>query len=179
MELTQEALKKVLHYAPDTGVFTRVKPNGCTQVGHKRANVGLFIKVHGVQYPAGRLAVLYMTGESPGKDRVRYIDGDVFNTKYANLEVITATHSCRTNGVQKNNKSGVRGVHRCNRTDAWRVSICHERKRMHIGYFKEISDAAKARWDAEVQYNYPDCYSTSSAFNYIRNSRELYVQNKI
>jgi len=51
--------------------------------------------------------------------------------------------------IQKNNKSGIRGV--CWRSDIsrWRVSITFQKNRYNLGNFKVIEDAAKIRKQAE------------------------------
>ena len=36
-----------------------------------------------------------------------------------------------------------------------------------IGYFENLDLAAMARWEAEKEYGYPNCYSESSAFKYL------------
>lgn len=41
-------------------------------------------------------------------------------------------------------------------------------KKEMCGNYGEKPDAAKARWEAEVKYNWPNCCSTSSAYLYIQ-----------
>ena len=64
--LTQDELKKVMHYSPETGEFTRrfkngkVKRVGTVGVDHQRV-----IKVKGKMYQAKKLAWLYCYGVYP------------------------------------------------------------------------------------------------------------------
>ncbi len=64
--LTQERLKELLHYCPETGVFTHISPRSGIRVGEvagtksKTCYVGL--KIDGKIHKAHRLAFLYMTG---------------------------------------------------------------------------------------------------------------------
>lgn len=76
MELTQERLKELLHYDPDTGVFTwlaKADPvKSRTVIGSVAGYFGSggekLIAFDGVAHRADRLAFLYMTGK-----HVKYI----------------------------------------------------------------------------------------------------------
>ena len=70
--LTQERLKEVLHYDPETGIFMwLVAPNGRIRVGMEAGSSHdgyIGIKVDRILYKAHRLAWFYMTGEWPAND---------------------------------------------------------------------------------------------------------------
>ena len=53
----------------------------------------------------------------------------------------------------KNNKSGVKGVSWASREKKWLATIYRKGKLYHLGYFDLITDAAKAREEAEIKYN--------------------------
>ncbi|MFA5898328.1 MAG: hypothetical protein WC829_04365 [Hyphomicrobium sp.] len=87
--LTQERLKDLLHYDPQTGLFLwrkqrmgRMKPGD--EAGTLNADGLVMICIDSRLYTAGRLAVFYMTGEWP-KGRVRYKDGDKQNLRFKNM----------------------------------------------------------------------------------------------
>jgi len=87
--LTQETLKELLHYQPDTGTFTWLKQRGAMGVGSIAGNWKddgrVHIKVLQINYLAARLAYLYMKGQFP-KAYVHHKNGDLSDIKWSNLE---------------------------------------------------------------------------------------------
>ena len=47
-------------------------------------------------------------------------------------------------GAQSNSVSGVRGVSWCPKKLRWRASAVHARKTYHVGYFRDLEEAAEA-----------------------------------
>jgi len=92
LRITQEELKKLLSYNPDTGVFTWIKSTS------KRIKVGAvagsdcdgstLIVINKKKYQANRLAWLYMTGEWPAYD-VKYVNGMKDDVRWSNLKMGT------------------------------------------------------------------------------------------
>jgi len=172
-KLTQTRLKKLLHYDPDTGIFTwlvvdskRVKAGDIA--GYINSKGYRRIKVDYRGHNASRLAWLYMKGYFP-EHEVDHEDRIKCNNKWKNLRHVT--HSCNMKNVdiKSNNKSGVVGVYWNRRDQRWQASIKTAGKSKHLGSHIDFIEAVKARWKAEVEHGYPDCNSTSSAFNYLQN----------
>jgi len=86
-QLTQKYLKTALDYNPDTGIFIWLKNRSGKLINTRAGNVsssGLtMICVQSEKINAGRLAMLYMTGNLP--DHVGFHDKKQSNTKYNNL----------------------------------------------------------------------------------------------
>ena len=86
--ITAALLREYIHYDPDTGVFTRIKPHQGARLGpvklwvHSDGYVR-FISARRNLY-AHRMAWLYTTGEYP-VNLVDHIDGDRTNNRWANL----------------------------------------------------------------------------------------------
>lgn len=173
MKLTQERLKELLGYDPETGVFTwkvdtvkhKIKGNlaGCLNkdTGYIQISIG------NKSFLAHRLAFLYMEGYLP-ENGVDHIDRDRSNNKWNNLREVSQSCNMRNRLVLKNNKSGVAGVCWHKRDKKWISSIMVFGRTIHLGYFDNIIEAAKARWQAEVEHKFPNCNTTSSAYNYLK-----------
>lgn len=170
--LTQERLRELLHYDPNTGIFVWLKTRstkhilGCT-AGSKDTNGYQIIKINSLQYKAHRLAFLYMKGYHPEYE-VDHIDRDPSNNKWSNLRHVT--HQCNMQNKSKysNNKSGVTGVYWCKRSKKWCASVKVKGRGLHLGYFLILMDAVIARWKGEVKYGYQTCNTTSSAYQYLK-----------
>lgn len=95
------------------------------------------------------------------KDRIRH------HNWILNLREVSGQCNARNAGVMSNNKSGVKGVYRCKKTEKWRAEITIDRKTLSLGYHEKISDAVLKRWEAEKLYKFPNCDTSSSAYNYL------------
>lgn len=149
MTLDQETLKQLIHYCPETGVFTwLVQRGGGIKPGDRAGFVSkgegrgyLHIKVLARKYQASRLAWLYMTGEWP-EDLVDHRDRDRANNKWSNLRHATMVQNCANRKIDPRNMLGVKGVSKCG--SKFRARITVEGKLQQIGAFSTIEDAAEA-----------------------------------
>ena len=91
----------------------------------------------------------YILGLTNPKTQVDHIDGNGLNNRRNNLRSATHIQNCQ-NKLSVRSKTGIRGVYKAK--NGWVASICVNRKLMHLGYFKEISEAQKTRKEAEEKY---------------------------
>ena len=141
--ITQKELKSLLHYNPETGVFTWIKRVS------RRVNIGdiagtidngyLRIMIKGKSYRLHRLAFLYMEGEHPihqvdHKDRLRN------NNKWSNLR--HATQVQNQHNTSRNNCFV--GVSRY-RGDKWQVDAKKNKEYYFLGHFNTHFAACYAR----------------------------------
>lgn len=169
--LTQKRLKDLLHYDPETGIFTWVKSNSnvvCVgDVAGCRHHTGYnHIGVDGKVYNASRLAYLYMEGYLP-EHEVDHKDRDRTNDRWSNLRHISHCCNSKNRGVFKNNSSGVTGVYLHKQFKKWCAGIRVNGRQLHLGVFKDKAAAVMARWEAEKTHKFNSCQNQSSAYSYL------------
>ena len=154
-DLTQGQLKELLHYEPDTGVFTWIKGgNGRRKIaGTRRVNGYSDISVNNKKCLAHRLAWLYVHGEWP-KDQIDHINHARDDNRLVNLRSVSGLHNQRNTSISKINTSGVTGVTWHAAHGKWVSHIGLHGKRIHLGGFGHIFDAVCARKSAELKYNF-------------------------
>ena len=149
-KLTASRLHQLLRYYPHTGIFTRLTDNGrgC-RVGdvagtlHKRSGY-INMYVDGATYTAARLAWLYMTGHHPAHD-MDHINGVTTDNRWCNLrDVPVQINMQNTRRANKNNVSGLMGVHwRADRA-TWTSQLRVDGKSKRLGSFKTPEEAHAA-----------------------------------
>ena len=156
--LTQETLKSLFHYCPDTGIFTRLvrtSSNARTGdvAGHlNKINGYATIKVNRKIYLAHRLAWLYVYGNFP-PDELDHINRVKSDNRIENLRIATHAENMQNQSIRSDNKSGNVGVSWHKVTQKWSAYITLSKKQTHIGTFHSIEDAIAARKAAEPKYH--------------------------
>lgn len=162
-ELTQQQVRSLLDYEPDTGTFRwKVLMAPRAPIGAIAGNVHdkdgrVRISIAGRMYFAHRLAWFWMTGEWPPND-VDHINGDSADNRWDNLRLATRSENLR-NRVSKPSNSGFRGVFK--RSDGWFAKIQVNRKQIYLGLFKTVEEADAAYKAAVKKYH--------GEFGFVRN----------
>lgn len=156
-KLTQERLKELLDYNPDTGIFQwKIHRSQLAKVGDEAGYLGvkgyIRIRIDGKLYVAHRLAWLYLYGNFP-MFLIDHINGIRNDNRISNLREATVQENARNKTITTRNKSGFKGVSWEKRRNIWVVRINTGDKYAHIGYFDNIEEAAKAYHDASVKYH--------------------------
>lgn len=121
--LTQERLKELFHYDPETGVFTRLVggPGSPTGVLKNKPNSGhgyIVISINSKNYLTHRLAWLYVYGRFP-LEQIDHINHDRTDNRITNLREVTELENHRNMSKSTNNTSGVVGVTWHKRDSVW------------------------------------------------------------
>lgn len=144
--MTQNELKKILHYDKDTGVFSKVRDSikyksgyvycGISNAGYPR------IRINKKQYMAHRLAWLYVYGYMP--NLIDHIDGNKSNNVISNLRECNKRQNALNRTAPKNSQSGVKGVRKIY-SNKYVSRACVNGEQYHLGTFKTIEEAIEAR----------------------------------
>lgn len=168
MTITQEELKRLLHYDPMTGIITRkISTANRIKVGDiagwiKISNGKSYIRmsISNRLYLAHRLAWLYITGSFPNGE-IDHVNGNGLDNRFSNLRDVMSADNMLNKRIYKNNKSGATGVLYRDRDSAWVSSIGYNGKRIFIGQFNNLFDAVCARKNAEIMYGYHKNHGTN------------------
>ena len=169
-KLTQERVKELLDYDPNTGLFRWKVPRGRCKVGDIAGTIRgdgyRNIMIDYKQYLASRLAWLYMEGHFPEYecDHENRVKDD---NKWDNIRHVSRQCNNRNRGRLKNNTSGVTGIHWSQQRGHWIAQIMISGKTKFLGHFKDFTGAVKARWEAEVECDWPGCNDHTDAYCYL------------
>lgn len=113
--LTQERVRDLLNYDPETGIFTwRRRQGQCGAGAIAGSNDGdgyRRVKVDRRSYRAARLAWFYVTGSWPPV-QIDHADTDSMNDRWSNLRLATASQNRANTCRPVTNSSGIKGVSR-------------------------------------------------------------------
>lgn len=158
--LTAAYVRSILHYDPETGVFTwreRPREHFATARTHSRCNTMFagkkaghidkhgyeIIVINQMSIKAHRLAWFWMTGEWP-KEFIDHINRSRKDNRWVNLREATYTQNQANSGSRAGNCSGSKGVHWDVRCNKWRVQIRVKGIQRHLGLFdRDKLSAAK------------------------------------
>jgi hypothetical protein len=160
--LSVEKVRDMFFYDHSTGIFT-------TKTFHSRRPIGsmagqirngyIKINIGGKRYSAHRLAWLLVYGEWPAM-HIDHINGNRSDNRIANLRQVTCRQNLWNLKRPKTNTSGFKGV--INEKGRWRARIRYFGKLISLGFYDEITDAAKAydaaalkMFDEYARLNFP------------------------
>jgi len=153
--ISVESLRDVLHYNPETGIFTWKQTGkgkraggiaGNTRPdGYRRINVG------GKLYYAHRLAYLYMTGEWP-KDLIDHANMDPSDNRWCNIRACDQRQNRGNRRIDPRSRSGIKGIHYRADCDKWWAYICPNGRLKSLGMYKTLEEAMAARATAAKEF---------------------------
>ena len=139
--ISQDRLKELFHYDPETGLFTWIvfrgggSPRIGTVAGSPNEDGYVKIKVDQKLYAAHRLAWLYMTGSFPSLE-IDHINGQPADNRFSNLREASRTENNRNTKISKNNQSGFKRVTRNKKNGKWAAHIRSNDKQKFLGNFE-------------------------------------------
>lgn len=99
-------------------------------------------RIHGI---TSRKVYMHRLINKTSKNLVTdHVNGDKLDNQSANLRVATEAQNRANQKKRSDNTSGYKGVSYNKLTGKWETYITANRKRIHIGLFEDINEAAKA-----------------------------------
>lgn len=136
--LTQERLKQLLHYDPETGVFTRKTANSRWRVGSVAGTVDRKgyrqISINEKKYAAHRLAWFYVHGVWPPDD-IDHKNRRTDDNRIANLRPATRSQNNANMRRHRDNAVGLKGVSWSKSVKKWQAQFRFRKENYHLGYF--------------------------------------------
>lgn len=144
--ITQNRLRELAHYCPETGKFTHLQSKGRKKAGMSAGSLRrdgyVYVMFDGFRGMAHQFAFLYVTGEWPTQE-IDHMDGNKANNAFANLRHVSRranTENKRT--AKRTSTTGLLGVVR--HRDKFVAKIVHAGKRTHLGVFETPEAAHEA-----------------------------------
>jgi len=158
-EITVEVLREHLSYCKETGEFIWIKkttPKSKGYVGEKAASKStsgyLTTCLFGKSMYLHRIAWAMYYGEFPDSI-IDHINRDRHDNRICNLRKVTYFENGQNRCVSSKNKSGIKGVYWCDGVNKWASQITCNKKKMALGYFSNIEDAATAYEKAASKFH--------------------------
>jgi HNH endonuclease len=147
-QLTQQRVKELLYYDPDSGSLIwnmRTSPTAASgkEAGSLHGAGYRQIRIDGKVYLAHRVIWLWVYGEFP-PNFIDHVNHDRLDNRLINLRLAT-------NAENQQNRKASLGVAWCGRRKKWRARVDHEKVQRHLGYFdsKELAVEARKKYEAE------------------------------
>lgn len=180
IELTQEIVKELLHYDPDTGkLFWKPRESKWFKSGKRQSNscsiwnnkyalkeAGclstydnyLKIRILGKSYQLHRIIWLYIHGYWP--DEIDHKNGKRDENTLTNIRNVSHQINMLNTMKQINNTSGHNGIvfHRMSRK--FQAQIQYKNKNHYLGLFENLEEAIEVRKKAELAFEFSDRHGT-------------------
>lgn len=144
--ITQEELKRLLHYNPETGFFTWLVTNTNkvkvgSVAGTRNPEAYCQITVAGGRYLAHRLVWLYVHGRWP-TEMLDHKNLNRQDNRLENLREATRSENLSNSKCRSHSKIGVKGV--CKNGGRWMARITVGGESTYLGTFDTIEEAHQA-----------------------------------
>ena len=153
--ITHKELTSILHYDPDSGIFTW-KYTRCNRAikgstaGTLTPDGYISISINNQIYRAHRLAWLYCFEEWP-IHFIDHINGNRKDNRLDNLREATAEENSYNTKPHIDSSTGVKGVYFNKLNNNYRAQIRHKGKTISLGSFKTVEEASKVYINKDIE----------------------------
>jgi len=147
-----EELNELFKYDHKTGLLTyRSDGRNAGTTYRNRGQRYSHVMIKRKMYKCHRIVIAIFTGKWPN-GIVDHINGDGADNRIENLRETDLEGNAQNRRLNKNNKSGIRGVNWKADSEKWRVRIQFRGKRILVGDYKTLTEAEDARKNAALMY---------------------------
>lgn len=146
--ITQERLKELFDYNPETGeLINKINRGTRARKGQRAGCVDVsqgyrVVRIDGKNRREHIMIWVWMTGSYPTYE-IDHINRVRDDNRWCNLRDVSHHENTRNQGCPKNNLLGIKGV-RKTPNNTYRASVTVNGKTKHIGTFKTVSEARQA-----------------------------------
>lgn len=140
-----EYAKEKLDYNPETGIFTRKTNHGGRKKGSQAGTlthdgyIRIFVNRKAIM--AHRLAWLLHYDEMSDM-QIDHINAIKSDNRISNLRLCSHSQNQANKALQRNNKSGYKGVHWNKKARKWVSRICIDGKKVDLGFFDKPEEGS-------------------------------------
>jgi len=143
-DLTVDLLKHLFDYDKETGnliwkTALAKKTNVGDIAGCKCSRGYCYITINKKSYLAHRLVYLMHKGYLP--KTLDHINGQRADNRIENLRPASLSQNAHNRKINRNNKSGYKGVCFNTKAKKWLAQICHNSKNMSLGFYDTPEEA--------------------------------------
>lgn len=144
-DLTVDLLNHLFEYDKETGnlIWKRQQSNriAAGDIAGSLCRGYVYVGINGKKHRAHRIIFLMHKGYLP--KTIDHINGDKLDNRIENLRAATVGQNQHNRKTNANNTSGYKGVWWNKASKKWAAGIKLEGKRIHLGYFDNVEEAAE------------------------------------
>lgn len=171
--LTQERVRELFDYNPETGIVTRkTDAGGGTRVGDivgtsKNSWGHLRVSIDGKRYFLHRVVWLWVYGYMP-EGLIDHINRKGWDNRIVNLREESDLCNARNASLRPDNKTGIKGVHFHNKTAKWLARVAINGEEKYLGVFSDFTEAVATRLAVEQCVGWIGCEEHTPAYQYMQ-----------
>lgn len=155
--LTQSKIHSLFEYREDGNLLWKVSSTNRVRIGDIVGYLNIAgyhrVQIDRKKYFLHRLIYMYHHGSlTPGMD-IDHIDGNKSNNRIENLREITHSQNLMNAKINKNSKTGVKGVYFSKKAKKYQTQLVINGKNTYLGTYSTLEEAEKVMKEAREKYH--------------------------